>query len=209
MLTEIYYCFILESDRKVPLKQSVSSDSEESSEDEKDVTNGKQSEVSEVEGPGPNTQHRNMLLNQVKTKIKRKSCQTDAPDDFCIDIPTKLALINRLKQVNTRKTSTFKTAVNKLDWNKVKIEDHSEEELKEILKNILSIVCSIRTLDEMLDDYLENYQKYELKMNKNAPKLPVNPCMRYVSIHREEFTRKLKKKYPNEVIKLVSNQANI
>lgn len=145
-----------------------------------------------------------MLLSQVKSKIKRKSCQTDVPAGFFFEIPTKLALVNRLKEVNTRKTSTYKTAINKLDWSKVKIDDHSEAELKEILKSVLSAVCSVRTLDEMLNDYLQHYQKYEMKLNKNAPKLPVNPCMRYVSMHREEFTRKLKKKFPNETIKLVS-----
>lgn len=86
----------------------------------------------------------------------------------------------------------------------MKIDQHSEDELKDCLKQILSTVNSVRTLDEMLNDYTNNYQKYELKKNRNAPKLPANPYMSYVAEHRKELLKKLTKKYPNETIKLVN-----
>lgn len=200
----------LESNHKVPPAKQSSSESDSSDEEKYDIINGKQIDGSEEVVAGPSTQHRQMLLNQVKTKIKNKFCQidNDEPDDV-YDIPTKLALIHRLKELNKRKTATHKTAVNKMDWSKVEVGNFSEEELKECLKQIMSTVCTIRTLDEMLNDYLENYQKYELRRNRNAPKLPINPCMRYVTEHREEFTKKLKKKSPNGTIKLVSNLKTI
>lgn len=127
-----------------------------------------------------------------------------ATNDVRYDIPTKLALVNRLKEINTHKISSHKAVLNKLDWSKVKIKKHSKEELKDCLKQILSKVCTVRTLDEMLNDYLDNYQKYELKKSLNAPKMPIKPCWRYISEHREELQKKLEKKHPNKTIKFVS-----
>lgn len=155
--------------------------------------------------PGPITQHRISLFKAINTNFHKHVHPTEPQSDLNFDISTKLALINILKEINTRRTSTYKIATKYLDWSKVNIPGHTLEELKECFKQILSSVCSVRTLDEMLNDYSEHYRKYELKNNPNAPKLPTNPCMRYVAEHRKELTNKLQAKHPNEKITLVNN----
>lgn len=181
--------------------ESDSEDEEEDAASNDGKSNRSSSKSSSESGiPGPLTQRRNSFINKVKSKLIRKT----ADHGQTFDIPTKLALVNCLKDINKRKTITYKQAIKTIDWTKVDITGHSQEELKECLNEILTSVCSIRTLDEMLDDYIENYRRYELKKNPNAPKIPTNPCMQYITEHRAELQKKLKKKYPGESITLVS-----
>lgn len=161
------------------------------------------SDISIVVATGPATQHRNVLLNRANEKIKNHLCKPPE-NGHHFDVKTKLALVNCIKNVNKRRTASCKIAVKNMDWTQVKIEGLNTDEAKDCLKQILAPVNAMRTLDEMLNDYLENYQKYELKKSLNAPKLPQNPVMRYVTEHRAEFEKKLKKKHPDERIQLVT-----
>jgi hypothetical protein len=174
------------------------SSASESNDEEKicDEVAAKQNKHSGSEGPS--NQHR----------------QDDVVNDFC-DIPTKLALANRLKEVNKRKSATHKAAIKTLDWSEIQFDNIAEEELKECLKQMLSSVCTIRTLGEMLNDYLTNYRRYELKANKEDDPLTAfklyyqdkkanDPSLKFQEIHRmyKNLSDIEKLKYINKLISL-------
>jgi hypothetical protein len=174
-------------------------------EDEANNGTGKESESSFREpSPSPMTQHRNMHLNVINQKFKKHLIKLNPEHGQIYDIKTKLALVNRVREINKRKSISHKVAVKHLDYAQLDVEGLGPDEAKDCLNQILEPVGAMRTLDEMLTDYLENYQKYELKKALHAPKLPANPVMRYIQHHRAELEKKLIKKNPNERIKLVN-----
>lgn len=143
--------------------------------------------------PGPYTQHRTNLINEVKSKLNKNMCnQTENGQQF--DLKTKLALVNKIMEINVCKKISYRMAIKKLDWSKCEIGGHSSENLQECLTEILASINSTRTLEEMLNDYLKNYHRYERKKQADLPKRPFNPCLQYLTDHREEFEKKLMKK---------------
>lgn len=108
-----------------------------------------------------------------------------------------------MKNINKRKTSSYKVALKHFDWSQISIEGHTVEEFKSCLDEILKPICSIRTLDEMLTDYEQHHQKYDLKMHPDAPKIPRNAVMRFIDDNRDKFKTALMKDFPGAQIGLV------
>jgi HMG (high mobility group) box len=150
------------------------------------------------------------IFTQQRKKLMQKSMKKFTKSLFCCaeddriqcDVATKLTIVNKIKKINTSRTASFDKAKKNIQWDKLNILAYTEEELKIIFEEIVKDISKYRTLDEMLNDYLENYQKYELKKNINAPKMPMNPCMSFITANRDEIERKLKKKYPDVKIRL-------
>ncbi|KAL7042058.1 hypothetical protein ACKWTF_001003 [Chironomus riparius] len=181
-------------------KKEVTKDSESDSDVEdvkkiKDVKKAKQ-DSSDEEDDDVESEEEEMIYNEYTNPTDHLKIETKFP------LELKLQLLAEIKNINKRKTSSYKVAMKHFDWTQISIEGHTIEECKACLDEILKPICSIRTLDEMLTDYEQHHQKYDLKMHPDAPKIPRNAVMRFIDDNRDKFKKALIKEFPGTQIGL-------
>lgn len=127
------------------------------------------------------------------THIEPKSSKANGKqkdDKNALDIKLKItAALRKQKFAAFRHT----TAVKKISWEDLGLDEFSKEELEEHFHQIMKSAGTIRTLDEVLADYEKNCVRYSIHSHPDHPTRPTSASMRYVLDNRDKLTQQLEK----------------
>jgi hypothetical protein len=105
-----------------------------------------------------------------------------------------LKLTTILNKLPAAKKSLF-SAQKLINWDEIKIEGYSTEQLKEQLNEIIKVTGSVRSLRDMLLDFKKNHRKLEKWTHAERPFRP-----KYVGqIYFKENREQIEQEYEREV----------